>query len=349
MNSHLPADDLDHILTHTESLWEGLRGRRLFLTGGTGFFGCWLLESFIWANDRLDLNANVVVLSRGPDAFARKMPHLARHSSITLHQGDVRTFAFPVGSFTHVIHAATDANASLIVEQPLAMLDTIVEGTRRVLDFARTAGVQRFLLTSSGAVYGRQPSETTHVLEEYLGAPDPLSASASYGEGKRLSELLCSVYARQYGFDAVIARCFAFVGPHLPLDGYYAVGNFLRDGLQGKTIRVGGDGTPYRSYLYASDLAIWLWTLLFMGQSARPYNVGSEDEISIADLASCISRHFGGVPVEIAKTPPPNKPPERYVPSTDRARAELGLRPTVTLEQALDKTVQWHRAPSALS
>ena len=338
------AGDLDHVLAHTGGLWEDLRGARLFITGGTGFFGCWLLESFAWANEHLDLGAEAVVLTRDPAAFTRKAPHLAAHPSVRLHVGDVKDFAFPDGAFTHVIHAATDSNAGMMVEQPLAMLDTIVAGTRRVLDFTQSCGASRFLLTSSGAVYGKQPPEFTHVGEGHLGAPDPMAPSASYGEGKRLAEVLCAAYARQNGFDAVIARCFAFVGPYLPLDGHYAVGNFLRDGLDGEAIRVGGDGTPRRSYLYAADLVIWLWTGLLRGASARPYNVGSEEDLSIAELARTVSGLFGGPPVTLAQAPAAGQSAERYVPATGRARSELGLHQTVSLEDGLARTILWHRA-----
>ena len=168
-----------------------------------------------------------------------------------------------------------------------------------------------------------------------------------YGEGKRLSELLCAVYARQYGIEAVIARCFAFVGPYLPLEGHYAAGNFLGNGLRGEAIQIGGDGTPRRSYLYAADLAVWLWTLLFRGQPARSYNVGSEDDLSIADLAHRVAGQFSGLPVNIARTPAPGQMPERYVPATKRAQIEMGLRQTVALESALSKTIRWHQENSS--
>ncbi len=316
------ADDLDHVLTHTQGLWEELRDGRLFLTGGTGFFGCWLLETFAHANDRLGLGAEAVVLTRDPAAFGRKAPHLAGRVDIRLQPGDVRDFAFPAGPFTHVIHAATEASVPLNNDAPLTMLDVILQGTRRTLDFARQCGAPKVLLTSSGAVYGRQPSDLTHTPEEYAGAPDPLDPRSAYGVGKRVAEHLGAVYHRQYGLPVKIARCFAFVGPYLPLDAHFAAGNFLRDGLRGGPVRVGGDGTPYRSYLYAADLAVWLWTLLFRGAPCRPYNVGGEEAVSIAELAHCVADHFG-VGVQIARLPTPGRPAERYVPSTRRAREEL--------------------------
>ncbi len=104
------ARDLDHVLAQTSGLWEALRGARVFVTGGTGFFGCWLLETFLWANDHLSLDASVVVLTRDGSGFASKAPHLASHEAVTLQDGDVRTFDFAAGPFSHVIHAGTDTN-----------------------------------------------------------------------------------------------------------------------------------------------------------------------------------------------------------------------------------------------
>src|SRR5882757_9872615 len=141
---NLLATDLDHILGCTEGLWEDLRGERIFITGGTGFFGCWLLESFTWANDRLRLGASALVLTRDPDAFARRVPHLARHPAVHLHTGDVRSFEFPGGNFRCVLHAATASSAALCAEDPLLMFETIVEGTRRALAFARHCRARRF-------------------------------------------------------------------------------------------------------------------------------------------------------------------------------------------------------------
>ena len=183
----LPPEDLDHVLQHTGKLWEELRGQRLFITGGTGFFGMWLLESFARANDIFKLGASAVVLTRDPGAFAAKAPHLANRRDLELLTGEVRTFVFPSGKFPFVIHAATEASAKMNTEAPAEMLDVIGAGTKRVLDFAASAGVKKLLFTSSGAVYGRQPAGLTHIPEDYAGAPDPLLAGSAYGEGKRLA------------------------------------------------------------------------------------------------------------------------------------------------------------------
>src|SRR5262249_7770756 len=159
------------ILARTEPLWRDLRGERVLITGATGFFGCWLLESFAWANRRLSLDAQAVALARNPDVLAQNAPHLAADPAITLHAADIRDGEVPRGEFSHVIHAATSASARLNVESPLVMFDTVVEGTRRTLQAARAQSASRFLFVSSGAVYGTQPSQVTHVSESFQGDP----------------------------------------------------------------------------------------------------------------------------------------------------------------------------------
>jgi nucleoside-diphosphate-sugar epimerase len=337
----LPPEDLAHVLTHTRELWAEANGKSFFITGGTGFFGMWLLESFTHINDALSLGMSATVLTRDPSAFALNAPHLTSRADLRFVAGDVRSFAVPVGRFDYVIHAATEASAKLNDETPHKMLDAILGGTRRVLDFAAQGGVKKLLFTSSGAVYGKQPFEITHVSEDYLSPPDPLLPGSAYGEGKRVSEQMCVVHARRHGYEVKIARCFAFVGPHLPLDGHFAVGNFMRDALAGKLIQIAGDGSPLRSYLFASDLAIWLWTILFRAASCRAYNVGSDALQSIVDIAHKVLAAGNGTAVVIAKAATPNVQPSSYVPEVKRAMKALGLKTEVNVMSAIIKTFDW--------
>src|SRR4030095_8422444 len=163
----LPQQDLEHILTHTEGLWADLRSQSIFITGGTGFVGTWLLESLLFANDKLDLGVSAVVLTRDPARFREKAPHLAAHAAVRLLLGNVVRFEHPEGRFPFVIHAATERAFAPDAERPLGAFSADVDGTRRVLEFARTHGARRFLFTSSGAVYGKQPSDLTHIPEDY--------------------------------------------------------------------------------------------------------------------------------------------------------------------------------------
>ena len=343
MAAPLSTIDLDHILAQTRELWSEMRGQRIFLTGGTGFFGCWLVESFLHVNRAEKLAARATVLTRSPEAFAQKCPHLAYDPAITLLAGDVRDFTFPDGDFRYVAHAATEASAKQGSASPMEMLETIVRGTERTLQFAAAHGTQKFLLTSSGAVYGPQPASITQIPEDYAGGPNPLEGGSAYGEGKRAAELLCALYSATSGMECKIARCFAFVGPHLPLDAHFAIGNFIRDAMRGDVIRVHGDGTPMRSYLYAADLAIWLWTMLFRAPSLEAFNVGSEQALTILELAHAVSAALGSkAGVQVAQEAEPGAPALRYVPSITKAEQQLGLQCRISLEDAIRRTAAWH-------
>ncbi len=117
-----------------------------------------------------------------------------------------------------------------------------------------------------------------------------------------------------------------------------------RDALSGGPIRIAGDGAPYRSYLYAADLAIWLWRLLVHGQSARPYNVGSSEAVTIRELAETVVHAVApGMNIEIARKPDAAAPPGRYVPSVERAQAELGLLQLIPLDEQIRRMYEWNR------
>lgn len=311
--------------------WAGLAGAHVFITGGTGFIGRWMIEALV----RAPIDCAVTVLSRDPGAFLARAPHLA--GRVAFVAGDVRSFAGPLAGITHVVHGATDASAALTASDPRLMFDTILDGTRRALELARTERA-RFLLMSSGAVYGVQPPGLTHVDEDHRGGPDLADPRSAYAEGKRAAETLCAIYRGQFGVDVVIARIFALLGPMLSLDIHFAAGNFIRDAMAGRTITVQGSGEAVRSYLYAADLAAWLWTMLIAAPDGATYNVGSEDSISIAALAQTVARVLGAPGVEILGRADAGWNPGRYVPATRRVRDALGVAATIDLDEAIRRT-----------
>lgn len=343
----LDPADLTHVFAHTQC-FEDLRGARLFLTGGTGFFGHWLLESLLFAHRELELDLRATVLTRDATRFSSNSPHLAADPAITLLEGDIRTFRFPAEPHTHIVHAATDSGGQQAQRPAYDLAESILEGTRHTLQFALVTGARRLLYTSTGAVYGRSSAVDRHIPETSTAAPDPLLLQSSYDEAKRMSEHLCVAYTHGTALEAVIARPFAFLGPHLPLEQHFAIGNFLGAAIKGSPIHIKGDGTPLRSWLYMADLAIWLWTLLLRGEPNRAYNVGSEDAHSIAEAAHLTAETLrAGLTVQIDGTPRPGAPMNSYVPSTERARTELGLKQTISLPEALRRTAAWHGYSSA--
>lgn len=337
--------DLEHILNNTKSLWiESIAKDSTYLiTGATGFIGKWLLESFIYINERLSLNNNLIILSRDPEIFIRNYPHL-NNKSINFIKGDIRDFKIKDQKVDYIIHGATDADANTISQFPLEIFDVIVNGTKNVLALAKQNNVKSFLFISSGAIYGEQPLDLSHITEDFTGSPNMFSDNIAYSEGKRVAEMLCNIYFKKHNVESKIARCFAFVGPYLPLDRHFAIGNFINDRLENKKIKIKSDGSAIRSYLYASDLSIWLWTILFRGLPVKPYNVGSDEIISIKELAQKIAvLNKDNQVVECLPTVS-NHPTNIYVPSIQRASTELNLTVKINLTHAIQKTIDYYES-----
>ena len=338
--------DFEFIFKHSRESLERLKGRRLLLTGGTGFFGKWILGFLNYANRVKGLGLRVEVLSRDPERFLKEFPEF-NHELIGFIKGDIRTFSAQ-GEVDFVIHAATEASAKLNDERPSEMFDVIVAGTKHVFEVCKGLKAKRILLTSSGAVYGTQASDVPHQPDESMTGPDVHQVRSAYAEGKRVSELLGAFHHGETGQEVVFARCFAFVGPYLPLDTHFAVGNFIRDCLQRSEIVIKGDGTPHRSYMYAADLVIWLLKMLTHGKNLRSYNVGSEESLTLSEVARTVAdvwKLISGKRVEIIinGTATGNRATgNRYVPAVERARSELDLKCHTTLEGALQKTLIWH-------
>ena len=310
---------------------------RLLLTGGTGFFGKALLRHVLATG--LSADASVVVLSRNPEHFLSAYPEFGSHRQISFLRGDIQDRdSLPLShTFTHVLHAATDSTIGPSLT-PLQRYDQIVEGTRNILNLAVATGAHRFLLTSSGAIYGPQPADLEAIPEDWPGSPPLDEPSTAYGQAKRAAEHLCALLGEQHGLETVVARCFAFVGPDLPLNVHFAIGNFMRDARTADAITVFGDGSPLRTYLDQTDLAHWLFTLLDQGCPGQAYNVGSDEVISIADLAHLVRDLLApNKPVRILGQASPGAVRHRYVPDLQKAQKAFGLSGTVSLSEAISR------------
>ncbi len=301
---------VEALVLERADLWPALTGR-LFITGASGFFGCWLLETLLFARERFALDLEVVALTRDPSGFHAKAPHLA--GGVTLHQGDIVDFPFPSGPFAYVVHGAAEVGSGR----------GILEGGWRVLELAERCGVQRSLLISSGAVYGPGCG--------FLDEDHVLAPGTEYGLAKRQLE---------EAWGGVIARCFAFIGPYLSLKSGLAAADFLRDALAGRPLQVHGNGLTRRSYLYAGELAIWLWTLLLRGAPGRCYNVGSMESVTVLELAQLIAAAAGGLPVEVLG----GSAGGDYLPDTRRIQTEMGLGQRIHLPEAVARTWGWFKS-----
>jgi UDP-glucuronate decarboxylase len=328
--------DLAEVLQRGARDFEALRGAKIFLTGGTGFFGKWLLAALDCADAELNLGLRVTILSRHPRRFLDAWPEAAKRPGWHWFEGEVAHVPILLERFDYIIHAAADTTAIATPAEEESRARAIVAGTERMLELTRRAQAKRLLYISSGAVYGTRAGVRAGAREDDFEDAVPVTP---YAAAKRQAEELCL----RSDVDFVVARAFAFLGPHLPLDAHYAAGNFIRDALRGGPIEVRGDGTALRSYLYPSDLIVWLLGILTRGKRRSAYNVGSDEVVSTAELARAVAEEVQPPSEVVIQSVQARGPQNIYLPNIARARQELGLEVTVPLHESIRRTLAFHQ------
>lgn len=338
--SAYPDADLDEIVQCVGDRWAALRDARILVTGASGFVGGWLLDSLARARRDHGLRTEAVVVTRDRARLAARRPWIADASWVHVIIADVRDLRVG-GDLTHVIHCASAATPEANRDDPAGVCDLIVRGTARVMEVARACRAGRVLHLSSGAVH-RSPLAAPP-LDPETAAADAASVSAAdlFGHAKRLAEAIALRGGPNGEPGAIAARCFALLGPGLPLDGTFAAGNFVRDLLTGGPITVHGDGRARRTYLHAIDLAVWCWVLLLEARGGTAWDVGGTEEVSVGELAERVAACRGGVRVQVQGAVG-HGPPDRYVPDVRPAAHALGLTPRISLGDALRRTIAWY-------
>lgn len=296
-------EDLQQILRAGHESFRALAGKKVFLTGGTGYIGRGLLRAF-GAHARAGTPALVTVLSRNPGGFLETYAEFRDCPWLDFVTGDIRDFTTDLAPYHYLLHgsAVDDGTDELIAA-------TTLLGTRNL---ARQLGWfrGRLLFLSSGAALG----------------------DTVYGRAKKAAEDIL----RERGS---IARIYSVWGGDLPLTKHYAVAHFMRAALQGRPIEIAGDGRPVRSYMYLSDVVTWLLRILTHGTLGTAYPVGSEHAISLLQLALRIDALNGATAAGLhvtGRSPDFGAAPV-YVPDTSFTRARLGLAQTVSTDQGLEK------------
>lgn len=337
--SQFQADIHEIVDRCSEDLHE-LLSRNILVTGGGGFVGQWIINALATFAEMHKLKRSITSLSRTTPKWQEK---LIEEELITVVNRDI-TFPLQIGTdYGHVFHCATPASTVLNASDPEGMQMVIELGARNL--FAHFASTRtRVINLSSGAVYGVQPTQLQCFSEDWVNASEHKLPDSAYHRGKLNAERILNHASRGGLLDVVHARLFSFLAPHLPLDTHFAAGNFLKNVIDGRPTTIKGDSRTIRTYMYGTDLAVWLFSLAARGETGRAYNVGSPQPISIADLATSITTLSGSPhrPVDSGNADP-KRAPHRYVPCTNRIELELGVSLEVNLTSAISRTLKWLR------
>jgi nucleoside-diphosphate-sugar epimerase len=352
-------EDLESICTTLTAEFDQLAGGRLLITGGGGFLGYYLVQAALhWNRTRRGRGViDVVVYDnyvRGVPAWLEALqgtPHLAlrRHDMILPLPADF-------GPFDWIIHAAGIASPKFYRAQPLKCIDANINGLRNLLEYCvkqrdATRPVKGFLFYSSSEIYGDPAADAIPTPETYRGNVSCTGPRACYDESKRFGETLCVVFAKSEGIPTKMARPFNNYGPGLKITDGRVIPDFASNVLAGRDIVMLSDGSPRRTFCYATDAIIGYYKVLVRGGAGEPYNIGIDrPEISIAELARLVTREASGLfgyrgKVVLGQSSEADylvDNPNRRCPVIDKARAQLDFNPKVLVEEGIRRSLTWY-------
>jgi len=312
--------------------------RRVVVTGGAGFLGSHLCERFLGDGCQVVCVDNLLTGRRD------NVAHLAGSPLFTFSNQNVSDGVIVAGTVDAVLHFASPASPVDYLRLPIQTLKVGALGTHNALGLAKDKQA-RFLLASTSEVYG---DPLVHPQPEtYWGNVNPIGPRGVYDEAKRFAEAMTMAYHRAHGLPTRVARIFNTIGERMRPDDGRAVPTFISQALSGNTLTVHGDGSQTRSVGYVSDLVEGIVRLLW-SEVAEPMNLGNPEEVSVLELAKLICRAVGVEP-NIRFVERPVDDPTVRSPDISRATELLGWRPTVSLREALDRTVAWFRTGTGSS
>lgn len=357
--SSVVEHDLKMICDRASDEFTEMSGADLCIVGGGGFLGHYLVQAAL-AWNHLEAGAPIHVTLA--DSWARGVPRwvnaIASNQHLTITTLDVTDpipSEFPSGGW--LVHAASIASPTYYRQRPIETMDANVGGLRNLLDHVienRGTGADLcgLLFFSTSEIYGDPPPDDIPTSETFRGNVSCTGPRACYDESKRYGETLCVNFAAQYDLPVKIVRPFNNYGPGLAIDDRRVIPDFARNILNGDDIVMLSSGSPTRTFCYVADAVVGYFKVLVRGRSGEPYNIGTETpEISMLELAermAAIARtdlNYRGTVVHGASEDPAYlvDNPDRRCPNIAKARAELGYKPVVSIDEGLRRSLCWYQ------
>jgi len=312
--------------------------KTILITGGAGFLGSHLCDKLLTSSGDIHIICMDNLFTGSKD----NINHLLGHPRFEFMRHDViDPFRLEVDE---IYNLACPASPVHYQYNPLKTVQTSVMGMINALDVASETGA-KILQASTSEVYGDPDVHPQH--ESYNGNVNPIGPRACYDEGKRCAETLCYDYFREYEVDIRVMRIFNTYGPRMDPDDGRVVSNFIVQALKGEELTIYGDGSQTRSFCYVDDLLEGMVRLMNCTRdelrehaNSGPVNIGNPDEFTIKQLAELITDKINPGAM-VKELPLPEDDPTQRRPDITRAKDMLDWKPTINLNDGLDKTIAY--------
>jgi len=319
------------------------KNKTIFISGASGFVGKWIIETLNYLNRNHEFNTKIYAYASSMTEAAEEYPSIYNNELISLIDGDIKNLTEINSSVSYVLHLAATPDNRVYSSNPIKAMDDIINGTSKILAASsRLESLHNFTILSSGAVNGPMPFKENLTSENCFYGFDSSSLSSFYAEPKRMSESLVQAYRSQFKMPVTIFRPFSFIGPYQFIDRPWAINNFIRDGLRGEAIRIIGDENTIRSYMYPSEMSLWILIGMSTDSRSNIFNIGSSDGKSLRHIAEVVEKCFGGnlgVSMNVLSN---NYSKSKFVPSIELIEQSLKLKLKVSTDDAIQKTIEWH-------
>lgn len=335
--------DTNEIVSSEFINWEFYKNSTILVTGATGLIGSQIVLALLLANEKLELNIKILALVRNREK-AEKIFGDNLTKNIKLVIQDITEPIKTSEKIDFIIHTANGTSSKGFVEQPVETIDSIVFGTKNILEYCRQADIKSIVYLSSMEVYGKTDYHRNEpLLEKDYGYIDLQNTRNSYPEGKRLAENMCYCYSQEYNTPIKIARLAQTIGAMVEYNDNRVFAQFARNIAEKKDITLLTEGKTIRSYCYITDVVTAIFAMLERGQNGEIYNVANpETTCSIREMAEMLCKKYPTSKLQITKTNDVNYYLEtvKYSLDVTKLQTSINWKANVTLEEMFDRLIE---------
>lgn len=287
MRNSIIKEDIEFIISQALP-WEMFQGKTILITGAAGFLPSYMVETLLCLNEIKRLNIRVIGIVRNLEKAKMKFDYFNNNPNFELIEHDVCESLDIPEKLDFIIHAASPATPKVFADDPIGTLSPNVLGTANLLKLGVSKRVECFLFFSTSGVYGHVGEECYPVREDCFGALNPTEISSCYLESKRMGENMCVAWMQQYGIPVKIVRPAITYGPGIKLDDGRSFADFVSNIINRRNIEIYSDGKAIRNFCYIADATLGFFTVMLKGKAGEAYNVATDHEISILELAEVL-------------------------------------------------------------